>query len=707
MEEEDRLYRLNRVAHVAGFIDQEPARVISGVRRQQNMPLHERIIPYLETAGLYHLARLNSQWFWVDEPLLSAFIERWRPETHTFHMPFGECTVTLEGVAYQLGLPIDGEPVSGCLSEFENFMENGRPAWVWFRELFGELPPQNKVKQMTVCYTWFHERFRVLPADATEDIVRIYTRAYIMMLLSSQLFADKNANRVHLRWLPYVASLDDLGRYSWGSAALAWLYRCLCRGTNRNVVNLAGPLQLLQSWIFWRFPCLRPSDFNRFGFPLASRWAQYLPRNDAVDQRVVGARLSLDRLRVHDIVWEPYSTPDVAAIVHPEILLDQHRRLWTAVTSLIYFAAIEWHQVDRVMPQFGGVQHLPRFALNIDWLHAKDGRGGDRWFPSYYREWHEHWQDRHASVLPVDRVADPGPSAEYLDWWCRVAHRFLSPEVAFQDPRPIVLTEEARHRGSSQAPPMVQVVDRPDNRRVDRRRRIGTRTTDREWRWLADQLDEGQGVGHQGGDVDHRVPRRRARRHGQRDGGGRARGRGPSGEYHSGQDAVGDDSGGVGTGMDQGTYEVGGSSQMFEVGGSSQMFVDFTTAAVGMDIDDPVSQSEFFRDIADILGEDDGTHYRPQMDEGHSQFAEHQPHVQDVQPGLPVDLNEPAPSPLDPWFALGGTPASAFSVVPPQAQVPQVDERPRRARRAPLCGTGGHLIGQLQDDDSDTIEDSD
>ncbi|RYR26344.1 hypothetical protein Ahy_B02g060577 [Arachis hypogaea] len=551
---------------------------------------------------------------------------------------------------------------------------------------------------MTVCYTWFHERFRVLPADATEDIVRIYARAYIMMLLSSQLFADKNANRVHLRWLPYVASLDDLGRYSWGSAALAWLYRCLCRGTNRNVVNLAGPLQLLQSWIFWRFPCLRPSDFNIFGFPLASRWAQYLPRNDAVDQRVVAARLSLDRLRVHDIVWEPYSTPDVAAIVHPEILLDQHRRLWTAVTSLIYFAAIEWHQVDRVMPQFGGVQHLPRLPLNIDWLHAKDGRGGDRCFPSYYREWHEHWQDRHASVLPVDRVADPGPSAEYLDWWCRVAHRFLSPEVAFQDPRPIVLTEEARHRGSSQAPPMVQVVDRPDNRRVDRRRRIGTRTTDREWRWLADQLDGGQGVGGQGGDIDHRVPRRRARRHGQRDGGGRARGRAPSGEYHSGQDVVGEDIGVVGTGMDQGTYEVGG---------SSQMFADFTTAAVGMDIDDPVSQSEFFRDIADILGEDDGTHYRPQMDEGHSQFAEHQPHVQDVQPGLPVDLNEPAPSPLDPWFALGGTPASAFSVVPPQAQVAQVDERPRRARRAPLCGTGGHLIGELQDDDSDTIEDSD
>ncbi|RYQ92855.1 hypothetical protein Ahy_B09g099099 isoform A [Arachis hypogaea] len=273
------------------------------------MPLHDWIILYLETAGLYHLVRLNSQWFWVDEPLLSAFIERWCPETHTFHMPFGECTITLQDVAYQLGLPIDGEPVSGCLTDFENLMENGRPACVWFCELFGELPLQIKVKQMIVCYTWFHERFRVLLADASEETVRIYARAYIMMLLSSQLFVDKNANRIHLRWLPYLASMDDLSRYSWGSAALA---------------------------------CLRPSSFDVFGFPLASRWATYLPRNDTMDQRVVAARLSLDRLRFHDVsrlvialtssrsclllwsyltlpspiqfMWEPYSSPEVVAV---------------------------------------------------------------------------------------------------------------------------------------------------------------------------------------------------------------------------------------------------------------------------------------------------------------------------------------------------------------------------------------------------------
>ncbi|QHN86166.1 uncharacterized protein DS421_16g543690 [Arachis hypogaea] len=62
-------------------------------------------------------------------------------------MPFGECTVTLQDVALQLGLPVDGKAISGCLAEFEKFMESARPAWQWFQELFGELPPPNKVKK--------------------------------------------------------------------------------------------------------------------------------------------------------------------------------------------------------------------------------------------------------------------------------------------------------------------------------------------------------------------------------------------------------------------------------------------------------------------------------------------------------------------------------------------------------------------------------
>ncbi|RYR33548.1 hypothetical protein Ahy_A10g048158 [Arachis hypogaea] len=417
---------------------------------------------------------------------------------------------------------------------------------------------------MTVCYTWFHERFQVLPADATDETVHIYARAYILMLLSSQLFADKNANRVHLHWLPYLASLDDLGRYSWGSAALAWLYRSLCRGTNRNVVNLAGPLQLLQLWIFWRFPTLRPSGFDVFGFPLASRWATFLLRNDPGDQRLVSARLSLDRLRVHDMshlfVWEPYSSAEVGAVIHPEILADEHRRLWTAVTSLIYFAAIEWHQVDRVLPQFGGLQHLPEPALNIDWLHTKDDRGGDRWFPTYYREWHQH--GRTGFIQSSGSIESLIPVHHQTTW-------------------------------------------------------SGTRTTDREWRELADRLEEDIPRADHGDAADYRVSRRRGRRQAGRDGRGGARGRVPSVDDQGTQHGVGEDVVGSASAMDQPTYDVGSSSQLFG-NVAPHAFAGYTTAAIGMDIDDPITESEFYRDIADMLMDDDGTHYRPQMPDDQS-----------------------------------------------------------------------------------------
>ncbi|RYR66424.1 hypothetical protein Ahy_A03g012400 [Arachis hypogaea] len=114
------------------------------------------------------------------------------------------------------------------------------------------------------------ETFGECPEGADEKTVRHFAHAYIMMLLGTQLFADKSGNRIHIRWLPYVARLEEMGTYSWGSAALVWLYRCMFRVTNRHVVKLAGPLQLLQSWIFWRFPRFRSAGYDACSWSLAS-----------------------------------------------------------------------------------------------------------------------------------------------------------------------------------------------------------------------------------------------------------------------------------------------------------------------------------------------------------------------------------------------------------------------------------------------------
>ncbi|MFQ6624897.1 hypothetical protein Gotur_003849 [Gossypium turneri] len=69
---------------------------------------------YLEQAGFRSAALIQT--FDLRYDLLSALEERWRPETHTFHFSCGECTVTLEDVAMQLGLPIHRSPITGVSS---------------------------------------------------------------------------------------------------------------------------------------------------------------------------------------------------------------------------------------------------------------------------------------------------------------------------------------------------------------------------------------------------------------------------------------------------------------------------------------------------------------------------------------------------------------------------------------------------------------
>ncbi|RYQ83336.1 hypothetical protein Ahy_B10g101978 [Arachis hypogaea] len=147
------------------------------------------------------------------------------------------------------------------------------------------------------------------------------------------------------------------------------------------------------------------------------KWSGYNPSSSEKGPKVQMWRLWIDRLQDREFIWMPYSNPDVLQVVHPEVLEPRHMALWRSVTSLIYFAVIEWHQIDRVLPQFGGVQPRPHPALNIDFLMSKDGRGGDRWFPYHLQKWHLHWESRAESVLRFDVVADPGPSHEFLEWW--------------------------------------------------------------------------------------------------------------------------------------------------------------------------------------------------------------------------------------------------------------------------------------------------
>ncbi|KAD1566678.1 hypothetical protein E3N88_42623 [Mikania micrantha] len=75
-------------------------------------PITDNVKRYIDIAGFGGV--IDSGYRNLDHGLLEALIERWRPETHTFHLPFGEVTVTLKDINVLWGLPIEGEVVSGC-----------------------------------------------------------------------------------------------------------------------------------------------------------------------------------------------------------------------------------------------------------------------------------------------------------------------------------------------------------------------------------------------------------------------------------------------------------------------------------------------------------------------------------------------------------------------------------------------------------------
>ncbi|MED6217430.1 hypothetical protein PIB30_017677 [Stylosanthes scabra] len=101
--------------------------------------------------------------------------------------------------------------------------------------------------------------------------------------------------------------------------------------------------------------------------------------------------------------------------------------------------------------------------VNIDFLHSKDDRGRDRWFPDAYASWgagEEH-------VLVIPGVDDPGPSELYLRWWFMAGKRFLSEDAAHAYLRLTQLPVELR---------------------------VGTRSTARDWQWLSQAMEDIEGA---------------------------------------------------------------------------------------------------------------------------------------------------------------------------------------------------------------------
>ncbi|CAH9134587.1 unnamed protein product [Cuscuta epithymum] len=305
-----------------------------------HMGVDDRILHYVRLAGFYGVHRLVST-LHIDRALLTALLEHWRQETHTFHLPVGEVTITLGDVAVLAGLPIEGRAVTGTAC---------RLCVDLVHRLLGVRPhPGTDIRGSALRMAWLREHFVGLPADADDDVVQQYARAYILMLMGASTFADKSGNEVQVLYLPILESFDVAAVYSWGSATLAYLYRQLCRGCHRDGGEMGGFLLLIQLWSWEHIHIGRPVILRYHGIdggpldddmdqhavlgphhvrgedPLGRRWLFAHVTRTSSAAGLGYYRDALDRLCDDQMTWMPY-TDEILGLLPP--VAREHTEIW-------------------------------------------------------------------------------------------------------------------------------------------------------------------------------------------------------------------------------------------------------------------------------------------------------------------------------------------------------------------------------------------
>ncbi|XP_042484028.1 protein MAIN-LIKE 2-like [Macadamia integrifolia] len=244
----------------------------------------------VEIAGFKYLYLIVH--FQMDWCLLTALVDRWRNETNTFHMPRFEMTITLEDVAYILGLRVIRKAVTGKIyKETEDILGM----------VLGQHPsdPTNTKALRSGCVklTWLRNQFSQLQSNASKiDVIRA-TWAYLLHLLGTTIFANTSGNMVSVSYLPLLADFVECVEYAWGAATLAFLYRALMRASRKNTANIGGSMTLFTVWAYEHLGVGRP-DVVRLcrPFPRAVRW-KCRRRTDNIHNCYRPYRQELDQLK--------------------------------------------------------------------------------------------------------------------------------------------------------------------------------------------------------------------------------------------------------------------------------------------------------------------------------------------------------------------------------------------------------------------------
>uniref|UniRef100_A0A8I6XE30 Aminotransferase-like plant mobile domain-containing protein n=1 Tax=Hordeum vulgare subsp. vulgare TaxID=112509 RepID=A0A8I6XE30_HORVV len=364
------------------------------------MHYDERYTPYIEMTGLLPFVQLVSR----SNPNLNvaavtSLIDRWRPETHSFHLRTGEMTVTLQDVSMITALPIEGKPL--CMSTDSEGWRHQMEALIGMSPQEPEVEDGGKKDRVPAgaTFTWIAANFAHCPEDADDEVIQRYARVYMWYVISRTIFADGTGKNAPWMWLKALIVLDN--KFSWGSAALAYLYRQLddaCRRTTKDG-GVGGCMLLLSVWSWERLPVGRPKS---------SKWNTWDDHDNPVRQPTwaykwdlvseVASEVNLlykqytnemDSLTPEQVEWESYGVGTNFGDAHTfelNALCVQERHLWLMRCPLICNWAVEWHLPHRVLRQFGYFQpHPPEWVDTDTQLHMLDRRRQRK-----IKDWQKH-----------------------------------------------------------------------------------------------------------------------------------------------------------------------------------------------------------------------------------------------------------------------------------------------------------------------------
>ncbi|XP_026419939.1 protein MAIN-LIKE 2-like [Papaver somniferum] len=214
---------------------------------------YERFKTIIANSGLADAAE-NSM-LEHDRVAISAFVERLYPETDTFHMSFGEMTITPDDVVQIVRLPVHGK---GVRAEFTKQLE-----WTKLYDLTKKClcwDEETSTTEFKRCMKYRTRQFNISTlmdmfngtkekqekGTLTDEQVKHADTAYLLCVLGCVIFPNTSGNRVDTNLLQLLDPLEKVHEYSWGTTCHAWLMEELRKTSRVGIIQVARNVSLLQ-----------------------------------------------------------------------------------------------------------------------------------------------------------------------------------------------------------------------------------------------------------------------------------------------------------------------------------------------------------------------------------------------------------------------------------------------------------------------------